>query len=46
MTISNISSPNPFTVLGEVEDEDEDIENVNLNHNPWASTPAQTVPDV
>ncbi|GJX94924.1 hypothetical protein Tco_0349510 [Tanacetum coccineum] len=28
MTISNISSPNPFTVLGEVEDEDEDIENL------------------
>ncbi|GJW85216.1 RNA-directed DNA polymerase, eukaryota, reverse transcriptase zinc-binding domain protein [Tanacetum coccineum] len=53
MKISNISSPNPFTVLGEVEDEDEDIENVydesenlNLNHNPGASTPAQTVPDV
>ncbi|GJY89100.1 putative reverse transcriptase domain-containing protein [Tanacetum coccineum] len=48
MKISNISSPNPFTVLGEVEDEDEDIENVydesenlNLNHNPGASTPAQ-----
>ncbi|GJX33460.1 RNA-directed DNA polymerase, eukaryota, reverse transcriptase zinc-binding domain protein [Tanacetum coccineum] len=50
MKISNISSPNPFTVLGEVEDEDEDIENVydesenlNLNHNPGASTPAQMV---
>ncbi|GJU94448.1 hypothetical protein Tco_1319204, partial [Tanacetum coccineum] len=53
MKISNISSLNPFIVLGEVEDEDEDIENVydesenlNLNHNPGASTPAQTVPDV
>ncbi|GJZ10483.1 RNA-directed DNA polymerase, eukaryota, reverse transcriptase zinc-binding domain protein [Tanacetum coccineum] len=53
MKISNISSPNPFIVLSEVEDEDEDIENVydesenlNLNHNPGASTPAQTVPDV
>ncbi|GKB00478.1 protein LAZ1 [Tanacetum coccineum] len=38
------------TVLSEVEDEDEDIENVydesenlNLNHNPGASTPAHTV---
>ncbi|GJR87512.1 F-box domain containing protein [Tanacetum coccineum] len=47
MKISNISSPNPFTVLGEVEDENEDIENVydeyenlNLKHNPGASTPA------
>ncbi|GJX15532.1 putative reverse transcriptase domain-containing protein [Tanacetum coccineum] len=47
MKIYNISSPNPFTVIGEVEDEDEDIENVydesenlNLNHNPGASTPA------
>ncbi|GJU61810.1 RNA-directed DNA polymerase, eukaryota, reverse transcriptase zinc-binding domain protein [Tanacetum coccineum] len=53
MTISNISSLNPFIVLGEVEDEDEDIENVydesrnlNLNHNLGASTPAQTVHDV
>ncbi|GJX08556.1 hypothetical protein Tco_0196488 [Tanacetum coccineum] len=53
MKISNISSPNPFTALGEVEDEDEDIENIydesanlNLNHNPGASTPAQMVPDV
>ncbi|GJS41677.1 zinc knuckle CX2CX4HX4C containing protein [Tanacetum coccineum] len=53
MKIFNISSPNPFTVLGEVEDEDEDIENVydesenlNLNHNPGPSTPAQMVSDV
>ncbi|GJR79998.1 zinc knuckle CX2CX4HX4C containing protein [Tanacetum coccineum] len=51
MKISNISSPNPFTVLGEVEDEDEDIENVydesenlNLNHNPGASTRSNAWP--
>nr|GEU58849.1 hypothetical protein [Tanacetum cinerariifolium] len=49
MKISNISSLNPCTVLGEVEDEDEDIENVydesnnlNLIHNSGASTPPQT----
>ncbi|GJZ75588.1 zinc knuckle CX2CX4HX4C containing protein [Tanacetum coccineum] len=51
MKISNISSPNPFTVLGEVEDEDienvyDESANLNLNHNLGASTHAQTVPDV
>ncbi|GKB10831.1 RNA-directed DNA polymerase, eukaryota, reverse transcriptase zinc-binding domain protein [Tanacetum coccineum] len=50
MKISNISSPNPFTVMGEVEDEDEDIENVydesenlNLNHNPGEKDVRQVV---
>ncbi|GJV13950.1 putative reverse transcriptase domain-containing protein [Tanacetum coccineum] len=42
MKISNISSPNPFTVLGEVEDEDEDIEN-GLNRTPKQKEVRQVV---
>ncbi|GJV19818.1 sodium/hydrogen exchanger 6 [Tanacetum coccineum] len=50
MKMSNISTPNPFTVLGE--DEEEEVENiwdesVNLNiQQTGGSTPANMVPDV
>ncbi|GKE51533.1 hypothetical protein Tco_1486689 [Tanacetum coccineum] len=50
MKMSNITTPNPFTVLGE--DEEEEVENIwdefeKLNlQNTGASTPAYTVPDV
>ncbi|GJY36059.1 putative reverse transcriptase domain-containing protein [Tanacetum coccineum] len=50
MKMSNITTPNPFTVLGE--DEEEEVENIwdeskNLNlQNTGASTPAYTVPNV
>ncbi|GKC14696.1 RNA-directed DNA polymerase, eukaryota, reverse transcriptase zinc-binding domain protein, partial [Tanacetum coccineum] len=49
MKLANIATPNPFTTLGEEEDEEEDVENIydeyeNLNiKNTGASTPAQTV---
>ncbi|GJU99000.1 hypothetical protein Tco_1328271 [Tanacetum coccineum] len=52
MKMSNITSPNPFDVLGGDEDEEEEVENIydestNLNlHNTGASTPADSVPDV
>nr|GEY17762.1 hypothetical protein [Tanacetum cinerariifolium] len=50
MKMSNISTPNSFTALGE--EEEEEVENfwdefVNLNiYHTGASTPANTVPDV
>ncbi|GJT66824.1 sodium/hydrogen exchanger 6, partial [Tanacetum coccineum] len=50
MKISNISSPNPFSVLDGVDDEDEVVENIydesanlNLKETSGASTPAQMV---
>ncbi|GJX00799.1 hypothetical protein Tco_0184712 [Tanacetum coccineum] len=49
MKLANIATPNPFTTLGEEEDEEEDVENIydeseNLNiKNTGASTPAQMV---
>ncbi|GJW42181.1 hypothetical protein Tco_0070980 [Tanacetum coccineum] len=53
MKISNISSPNPFSSLGDEKDEDDDIENVydesanlNLNHTLGTSTLANIVPVV
>ncbi|GJR65875.1 zinc knuckle CX2CX4HX4C containing protein [Tanacetum coccineum] len=52
MKMSNITSPNPFDVLGSDEDEEEEVENIfdesaNLNlHNTRASTPADGVLDV
>ncbi|GKB85326.1 zinc knuckle CX2CX4HX4C containing protein [Tanacetum coccineum] len=49
MKLANIATSNPFTTLGEEEDEEEDVENIydeseNLNiKNTRASTPAQMV---